>query len=92
MSFDFEWDTEKAATNLTKHGVHFSLATCVFDDPYNVDREDNRENYGEERRFIVALVGDAILGVSYTMRGDTYRIISARRATPNERRTYWENR
>ncbi|EQD41277.1 protein containing DUF497 [mine drainage metagenome] len=92
MSFDFEWDAEKAAANLTKHGVSFPLATSVFDDPHSLDREDDREDYGEARRFIVGLVDDMELAVAYTWRGDCIRLISARRATPHEQRKYWKNR
>jgi uncharacterized DUF497 family protein len=92
MSFDFEWDSEKATTNLTKHGVSFPLATRVFDDPYGLDRPDDREDYGETRRVIVGLVDDVELTVAYTWRGERIRPISARRATPNEKRKYWKNR
>ncbi len=92
MSFEFEWDTEKAAANLNRHGVAFSLATSVFDDPHSIDREDDREDYGEVRRSIVGLVNHMELAVAYTWRGNCIRLISARRATPHEQRNYWKNR
>lgn len=92
MALAFEWNPEKAASNLMDHGVSFPVATWVFDDPHSIDREDDREDYGEERRVIVGLVGDVELAVAYTWRGDSVRLISARRATPNETRRYWKNR
>jgi len=45
----FEWDTRKAARNITKHGVPFEYAARVFLDPHRMDAEDDRHDYGEER-------------------------------------------
>ena len=87
---DFEWDEDKAASNLRKHGVDFADATGVFDDPLALSMSDDDPN---EERF-VGLGTDAlgrVLVVVYTFRGDKVRIISARRATPSERGTYERN-
>jgi uncharacterized DUF497 family protein len=46
---DFEWDDDKAARNLVRHGVSFELARLVFSDPWGVGEVDDREEYGEER-------------------------------------------
>ncbi|MEQ8266444.1 MAG: BrnT family toxin [Parvibaculum sp.] len=85
---EFEWDDEKAEANLSKHGVPFELATDVFSDPDRLDVGDERFAYGEERRNAVGAVDGAVLTVSYTMRGDICRIISARRASRKERDAY----
>ena len=83
----FEWDFDKARANLRKHGVDFADAATVFDDPLAVTLPDEGE---EEPRF-VTIGSDAeghLLVVVYAWRGDAIRIISAREATPMERRQY----
>ena len=83
----FEWNAYKARVNLRKHGVDFSDAATVFDDPLAVTLP---EEGGEESRF-VTIGSDAeghLLVVVYAWRGDAIRIISAREATPRERRQY----
>lgn len=87
----FEWDNNKAANNLAKHGVSFENAKKVFDDYLAVDILDKRFDYGEDRYNLLGLVGDRLLVVSYTMRNDVIRIISARGAEPHERRKYYRN-
>lgn len=86
MKLLFEWDEEKAKKNIRKHGISFEIAAKVFADPNRIELYDDRD-YGEER---YALIGYAekVLTVSYTMRGDIHRIISARLATREERRRY----
>lgn len=84
---DFEWDEDKAASNLRKHGVDFADAVGVFDDPLALSMPD--EDPGEDR--FIGLGTDMLgrlLVVVYTYRGGKIRLISARRATPSERRTY----
>jgi len=85
---DFQFDPSKAAGNLRKHGVSFADAEGVFMDPLALHRIDP-DAEGEER-FVAVGEGSAnqILVVIYTLRGDTIRLISARRATPREIRTY----
>jgi len=46
----FEWDARKAAQNNAKHGVPFAYDTRIFLDPHRLDAEDDRHDYGEERR------------------------------------------
>jgi uncharacterized DUF497 family protein len=86
----FEWDEAKAATNAARHGISFDAAKLVFADPFAIERLDDRENYGEERFNIIGMVEGRILFVSYTVRNDVIRIISARGAQPYERRRYHE--
>jgi uncharacterized DUF497 family protein len=57
---------------------------------HSIERLDDRENYGEERFNIIGMVEGRILFVSYTVRNDVIRIISARGAEPYERRRYHE--
>jgi uncharacterized protein len=87
----FNWDKNKAAANLAKHGVSFDEARTVFDDPLFVDFYDP-DHSDDETRFI--LVGESregrLLMVSYAERGDTIRIISSRELTAAERSTYEE--
>jgi uncharacterized DUF497 family protein len=92
MTLSFEWDVEKAAANLTKHGVPFAEALAVFLDVNRLDRYDGREDYGEDRFIMIGLVEDFELAIAYPLRGATIRIISARKATRYEQREYWKNR
>jgi uncharacterized DUF497 family protein len=88
---EFEWDEEKAAANLAKHGVSFEEARTVFDDPLYVDFYDP-DHSSKEHRYII--IGESrqgrLLVVSYTERGDVTRLISAREVTRSEREAYEE--
>jgi uncharacterized DUF497 family protein len=91
----FEWDEHKDAINCRKHGISFETATLVFDDPQCLVFVERIEG-GEERwHAIGAAMGLLLLTVvhAYRQRGsiDIIRIISARRATPHERKLYVEN-
>lgn len=92
MGLNFEWDDDKAASNLTDHRVAFEDAARVFYDPSRIDRYDGREDYGEDRFLTIGLFGTVELAVVYTVRGDTIRLISARKAESHERNDYWKNR
>lgn len=87
---DFVWDPAKARSNLTKHGISFSDVETAFYYPYAVSMPD--PGASTEERFI--LVGMDALGtivvVVYTYRGNSIRIISSRRATKSERKSYEE--
>jgi uncharacterized DUF497 family protein len=84
---DFEWDRLKAATNLAKHGTDFSDALDVFDDMELLIIVD-RQRYSELRYRAIGRVDDQIFSVAYVMRAEVCRIISARRASRNERKHY----
>ena len=89
MSFTFEWDDEKAAENLTKHGVSFSEASTVFADPLSRTILDPLHSEEEERFVILGQSGlHHTLVVVHTFRGEFIRIISARTATSRERKDY----
>jgi uncharacterized protein len=85
----FEWNLDKATSNLKKHDVSFNEASTVFNDPLSVTFPDPDHSYGEERYVIIGLSrASRILIVHHTDRADHVRIISAREATRNERRFY----
>ncbi len=88
----FEWDSEKAAANLRKHGVTFEAASSVFGDPLAVTFHDPDHSVGEVRwlTFGVSHSG-MLLVVSHAQRGNRVRLISARRAIRTERRIYEED-
>ena len=68
----------------------FEAASVAFSDAFAVVREDRRQNYGEDRFILLGMVQERLLAVSYTMRDERVRIISARFAEPQERRRYHE--
>ena len=86
---EFEWDAVKAASNLDKHGVSFAETMTVFGDPLEVTIPDPDHSL-EEFRFVSMGRSEAgrILVVAYTEREGRVRLISARAATPTERRRY----
>jgi uncharacterized DUF497 family protein len=88
---DFEWDPRKDATNHRKHGIGFREASTVFGDPFALTFPD-LEHSDSEQRFLTigAAATGSVLVVVHADRGDATRIISARTATPRERRFYEE--
>ena len=88
----FEWDQQKAQSNLVKHGISFKEAQTVFDDPLYVDFYDPDHSQNENRYIIIGASSMGhILLVSYTERGNITRIISARKVTKQEFKTYQES-
>jgi uncharacterized DUF497 family protein len=85
----FEWDKEKAASNLKKHDVSFDEAETVWNDYFYVDLFDDEHSI-EENRFLI--IGESkekrLLIISYTERENRVRIISARELTVKERKDY----
>ena len=92
MSVRFEWDENKDRANVVKHGIGFDEARRVFSDPHLIIRQD-RVVDGEERLHAIGYV-ERVLLVVHTVReeglGPIIRIISARKATPAERKLYEE--
>lgn len=85
----FEWNAQKALSNLQKHGVSFEFAIGVFCDHFAVEIQDNRADYGEQRINRLGLCDNVILHVTYTQRHEKIRLISARRAAQHERDYYY---
>lgn len=85
----FEWDRMKAARNVIKHGVRFPEAASVFFDEFALFESDP-DHSEDENRYIVlgcSIRADVLL-VVHVLRGEQIRILSAREATPRERRRY----
>jgi len=84
---EFEWDPEKAESNFIKHGIRFMEAASVFIDDQLLTTLDQST---EEERYIAVGRGYAarVLFVVYTVRGESIRLISARKATAKERGEY----
>lgn len=92
MAQRFEWDEQKASTNLRKHRVSFDDAKLVFFDPLALFEED-RVDEGEQRWRAIGMIDDQLLLVvihvfRYQDGSERIRIISARKAQPYERRRY----
>lgn len=88
MALEFEWDAEKARTNLKKHGVPFETAAKVFLDENRIEIYDEANSIEEDRYITIGLAGD-VLFVVYTERSPKIRLISARVATARERKVYY---
>jgi uncharacterized DUF497 family protein len=85
----FSWDKQKAAANKRKHGVSFSEAASVFEDPFAQDLPDLAHG---DRSNVLGLTRDLqLVVVVYAGIDNGVRIISARRATKHERRQYEED-
>ena len=87
---EFAWDDDKAASNAEKHGVSFAAARSVFRDPFAIELLDDRMDYREERYILFGMAHGSVLVVVYTERQNRNRIISARKAEPNEHKFYYE--
>jgi len=84
---NFEWDPNKDKINKKTHGISFSTAKFVFNDPERWERFDSAHSKNEDRWQTLGLV-DKVLFVVYTEQGETTRIISARMADEKEKRIY----
>jgi uncharacterized DUF497 family protein len=85
---EFEWDTAKEAANEAKHGIGFARAATVFDDPHHLEEDTTKPEYGEQRGMAIGKVGPHVITVICTDRQGRRRIISARRASKDERERY----
>lgn len=87
----FEWDDNKARTNAAKHKVTFEEAATVWTDPFALIAPDPEHSTEEMREWIIGTSYlQKVLIVVYTVRDENIRIISARKATRNERSRYEE--
>ncbi len=85
---DVEWDERKRRANIAKHGIDFVDAARVFGGPV-IETEDRRRDYGERRLRALGEFQGRVIYVVYTWRRERRRIISARRASRDERETYY---
>lgn len=89
---EFEWDDEKAVSNLKKHEVSFEEGTTIFNDPLIATILDPNRSEAEERYISMGIsVQGRLLVVVHTERAERVRLISCRKATNTERKTYEKN-
>lgn len=88
----FEWDNVKELGNIKKHGIDFATAALVFADENRVEIFDEGHSQFEDRYITIGMIGDVayLVTVVYTERKDVIRLISARKATKQERRMYYD--
>jgi hypothetical protein len=92
MALSFEWDENKAKSNLAKHEVSFEEASAVFGDPLSLTVPDPAHSQAEDRFITMGHSHQRkLLIVVHTERGDNIRVVSARRASRKERKTYEES-
>ena len=85
---EFEWDEAKSETCFIQRGFDFAYAIRAFLDPNSVVRADTRWNYGEDRYQLLGSIGARVFFLVYTLRGETIRMISARKANRREVQRY----
>jgi uncharacterized DUF497 family protein len=83
----FEWDAAKNEANIAKHRIDFEDAIGIFEGPV-LERSDQRRDYGEPRIVAFGVLDDREIAIVYTVRETRRRIISARRASKDEREAY----
>ena len=89
MKKNFEWDSVKARYNLRTYKISFDVASEVFEDPDHDITDVTKPEYDEERFRAIGMLKDGrLVTVIYTHRGRKRRIISAWKATKNERKDY----
>lgn len=90
--FNFEWNADKAAANLKKHGVSFAEAVTVFEDDHAYVQDEEFHSDEEMRQIIIGYSArNRLLIVSFISRASNFiRIITARAVTLRERKVYEE--
>ncbi len=89
----FTWDERKNKLNIKRHGMSFEFASRVFLDQKRLEKIDmEHSTLDEERLNVIGTVGSfLVLFVVCTERDETIRLISARKAEPDEEAEYYEN-
>lgn len=90
----FEWNSTKSDVNKKKHGVSFDEAIEVFADPNAVEVYDENHSEEEDRYKVIGMLQNRVIVISliFTERGETIRIISARKADKEEKDVYGQKR
>lgn len=88
----FEWDSEKEKKNIDKHGIDFNTAALVFHDENRIEIYDESHSEFEDRYITIGQINGVavVVLVVYTERESAIRLISARRATKQERSLYYD--
>jgi uncharacterized DUF497 family protein len=84
---DIEFDDAKDAANIAKHGLSLALGAVILENAVG-ELVDDRQNYGETRVNVFGLIAGRLFVCTTTMRGETYRIISVRKASRQEQRIW----
>jgi uncharacterized DUF497 family protein len=87
---EFEFDPEKSAANLAKHGIDFEAAQAIWDDDSSIAVPAKDGDDGEARSVVIGMIGDKLWSAIITWRGVVVRIISVRRSRDDERMLYVE--
>lgn len=85
----FEWDEEKNKINQLKHKISFEVAAFVFQDEHYIEMYDFEHSIDEDRYIAIGKVGE-LLFVVFTERKEKIRIISARIASEEEQKIYYD--
>jgi len=89
VTLRFEWNRKKALLNIRKHGIKFEEASTIFGDTLSLTIPDPHHSLGKDRFVTTGMSARGrTLVVMHTDRHDVIRIISARKATKNERKQY----
>jgi uncharacterized DUF497 family protein len=83
----FEWDEEKNLANQSKHGISFEEASTIFEGPV-LSLEDEGHDSEVRKRSYGLIAGVVVVCVVHMDRDGAPRIISARKATRNERKHF----
>lgn len=87
---EFGWDPAKRESNLVKHGIDFADVFPCFEDPGRLIWQDGRQDYGEARLNMLAMLAGRLMHVTFTARDEVAWLISARKANGKEQRRYAE--
>ena len=84
----FDWDDVKNNACLKERGFDFTTAVQCFMDPHRMISRDRRFDYGEDRFHVLGQIDNRVFFVTYTLRAEVVRIISARKANQREVKRY----
>ena len=87
---EFEWDPDKSEACVRERRFNFAYAARAFFDPRRMIEPDERHSYREDRYRLLGMIESRVFVVVYTLRGESIRIISARKANQREV-DYYEN-
>ncbi|WP_216089007.1 BrnT family toxin [Aequoribacter fuscus] len=92
LSMEFQWDKRKSDKCFIERGFDFAYAAYVFADSDRIVQKDERFNYGEERYEVIGCIEGRLFVVVFTPRGQSIRLISARKANQKEVKRYEERK
>jgi uncharacterized DUF497 family protein len=97
MNYNFEWDPKKAKSNISKHKISFEDAISIFKDENAISIYDEEHSFNEDRWITIGMDFKTrtlvVIHTFVTVENENWniRIISARKATKNEQKTYEES-